>query len=69
MSWNGRIYRLDLWDIITYEGDDDDPHFNSYVVDCQTKVERKKVLEAVGEDSEDFKVLRKILEHQELLTT
>lgn len=26
-------------------------------------MERKKVLEAVGEDSEDFKVLRKILEH------
>lgn len=50
-----------MWDIITYEGDDDEPHFNSYVVDCQTKVERKKVLEAVGEDSEDFKVLRKIL--------
>ena len=34
-------------------------------MNCQTKVERKNILEAVGEDSEDFKVLRKILKHQE----
>lgn len=69
MSWNGRIYRLDLWQILLPMRDGDEPHFNSYVVDYLDKVERKKVLEAVGEDSEDFKVLRKILEHQELLTT
>lgn len=43
------------------------PHFNWHVVNCQTKLERRKFGAAVGDDSGDLEVIRKILAHQELL--
>lgn len=58
-----------MLDIVTHEGNDNEPHFNWYVVNCQTKGERRKVPESVDEDLGDLKILRKIVEHQELLTT